>query len=246
MVDILLITFNRLAFTKITIDSIIKRTKYPYRLIVVDNNSTDNGTKSYLRELKCTGKINALILNKENIGLEKALNVGLRIVQSSPYFITVDNDCIAPDLEPCWLERMVALMDQHKEFGALALRPQVLIGVGQIFNNQEYVDIVANNVCGGSYRIMRTDLIKKIGGWTDKFEKDGRGNEEHDVCGKIREAGYKVGYTKKIWTYHMFGEAGTWGYAKDSDYKMGRVLERSPEDVEYDDGTCEPKVKMNE
>jgi len=245
MIDILLVTYNRGDFTKITINSILQRTKHPYRLIVIDNNSTD-GTKEYLKELKFSGKIAGLILNKENIGLERALNKGFQVVKSTPYFVTVDNDCIAPSLEPCWLDRLIGLMDRYGEFAAIALRPQMLVGVGNIFANDNYVHLAENNVCGGSYRIMRTKAVREVGGWTDKFEKDGRGNEEHDICSKLKSIGYKVGYTKKLWTYHMFGDEGTWGYNKNSNYKMGRVLERSPEDEKHDPITCEPVIKHNE
>ena len=44
----------------------------------------------------------------------------------------------------------------------------------------------------------------------------------------------------------MFGEEGTWGYDKNSDYRMGRKIDSSPHDVEYDPLTCEPKIKNNE
>lgn len=243
MVDIILVTYNRLDFTKKTLNSIFERTSYPYRLIVVDNGSKLE-TVDYLKKLKYNGKINALILNDKNAGLERALNKGFGIVRSTPYFVTVDNDCIAPKLDPCWLTSLVELMEQKGEYAAIALRPQVLIGVGEIFKNA--VDVAVNNVVGGSYRIMRTDTVRAVGGWTDKFEKDGRGNEEHDICGKLRAGGWKVGYAKRLWTYHIFGKDGTWGYDKNSNFKMGRVMDRSPEDQEYDPLTCEPKIKSNE
>lgn len=239
-IDIILVTFNRLEFTKKTLKSIQERTKIPYNLIVVDNNSTD-GTRDFLISTEKDYK--KVVLLDENIGLEMALNEGFKYVESD-IFVTTDNDCIAPMLEPCWLRRQATLMDFYKDFGAISLRPQVLIGVGPIFNSDKLV--VENNVAGGSYRMMRKQLVKHIGGWTKKFENDGRGNEEHDISSKIRQAGFKVGYAKHIWCYHMFGEEGTWGYSKDSNYKMGRYLDRSPEDQEYDLLTCEPKIHSNE
>lgn len=242
--DIVLVTYNRLGFTKRTFNSIVERTKIPYRLIVVDNNS-DDGTRDFLQEKKDSGEIDKLILLDSNIGLERALQRGLRDVKSK-FFVTVDNDCIAPNLDPCWLKRATNIMEFFPNYAAVSLRPQVLIGVGAIFDKLNERPIVENNVCGGSYRVMRRDIVKKVGGWTDKFENDGRGNEEHDICSKLKQAGYKVGYFNNIWTYHLFGEDGTWGYDKKSNYKMGRHLERSPEDQEYDPDTCEPKIHSNE
>ena len=244
MTDIILVTYNRLEFTKQVIESIIERTKSSYRLIVVDNASED-GSREYLMDLHTKDDIDVYIQNDENEGLEQALQRGLQEVKSK-YFVTVDNDCIAPELNPCWLKQVTNVMDFFPDFGAVALRPQVLIGVGPIFDKTGEKTIVENNVCGGSYRVMRTDLIKKIGGWTKKFENDGRGNEEHDICSKIKQAGFKVGYFNDVWTYHMFGEEGTWGYEKASNYKMGRHLENSPKDQEYNLKTCEPLIHSNE
>jgi len=240
-IDIIVVTYNRLEFTKKTLESIFSRTKLPYRLIVIDNASTD-GTREFLNKLGNEGKIDQVIFNDKNVGLENAWNQGLELVES-PLFVTTDNDCIAPDLDPCWLERLVDLMNNHIEFAAIALRPQVLIGVGNIFS--EDVEVVENNVCGGSYRIMDLDRVKEVGGWTDKFENNGRGNEEHDVCGKLRNNGYKVGYAKEIFTYHQFGE-DNWGYDESIDAAAGRSLKTAPKDQDYNPKTCEPKVRSNE
>ena len=85
MTDIILVTYNRLNFTKKVIESIIERTKSSYRLIVVDNGS-DKETDSYLRGLFADETIDELILNKENKGLETALNQGFQLV-TSKYFV---------------------------------------------------------------------------------------------------------------------------------------------------------------
>lgn len=243
MVDIIMVTYNRLSFTKQSLGSILNRTDNPHRVIVVDNGSNPD-TVAYLKSLHYRKGVGPLILNEENEGLERALNKGFGIIKSEPYFITVDNDCIAPRLTPCWLTQLVELMEKYKDYAAIALRPQILVGVGPIFRAED--EVVENNVVGGSFRIMRTEAVSAVGGWTDKFEKDGRGNEEHDICGKMRSNGWKVGYARNLWTYHLFGDEGTWGYEKDSNYKMGRVLEHSPEDVPYHNLTCEPKIKFNE
>ena len=45
-VNIGIVTFNRLEFTRQAIASIVKYTSYPYVITVVDNDSND-GTKEY-------------------------------------------------------------------------------------------------------------------------------------------------------------------------------------------------------
>lgn len=240
--DIIMVTYNRLELTKKSLQSILDRTERPYRLIVVDNGSTD-GTIEYLANLEQNGKID-LVENGSNLGLEKALQIGLGFVKSD-FFVTVDNDCIAPLHDPDWLTRMLLLLEKYKEYAAIALRPQVLIGVGPIFNTDcDDECVVENNVCGGSYRMMRTQIIREVGGWTDRKVNDGRGNEEFDICEKLKAACWKVGYAKHIWTYHQWGDEN-WGYEK-GEAKMGRSLEHAPKDQEYDPITCEPKIKSNE
>ena len=53
-IDVILVTFNRLNFLKHTVKKIYERTRYPYRLWIVDNNSTD-GTQHWLKAAKIQG-----------------------------------------------------------------------------------------------------------------------------------------------------------------------------------------------
>lgn len=239
MIDIVMVTYNRLEFTKKTLRAIYNRTKFPYRLIVIDNDSTD-GTREYLEE---DDRIDVLHFNIKNIGLEKALQMGLEEVKSN-VFVTTDNDCIPPLLKPCWLKQLYDLFQRHPDYAAIALRPQILIGVGKIFNTDK--EVVENNVVGGSFRIMDTKIVKEVGGWSNQFVNNGRGNEEWDICTKLRKAGYKVGYAKNLWTYHMFGKEN-WGYPKFIDAAKSRSI-KTPffKDIEYNPITCEPKIKNNE
>jgi GT2 family glycosyltransferase len=237
--DIVMVTYNRLAFTKKVIEHLFERTKIPFGLIVVDNASRD-GTQDYLNKLKDQGKLKRLICSNENLGLQRAKNVAFEHV-TSPLFVDTDNDCLCPDLEPSWLQKLETYMDKYKDFGAIALRPQVLVGVGPIFKDAK--EIVENNVVGGSLRIMRRFLVQRVGGWSDDFENR---QEEWNICGKIKKEGYKVGYTRDIFTYHMFGEPGTWGYEKGVEHYHNPASKIYAKDVEYDPITCEPRQRSNE
>ncbi|MFM6371767.1 MAG: glycosyltransferase family 2 protein, partial [Dolichospermum sp.] len=73
-VNIGVVTFNRLEFTKQAIASIVKFTSFPYVISVVDNGSHD-GTKDYLLELQEKGIIKNLVLLVENVGVAKASNL---------------------------------------------------------------------------------------------------------------------------------------------------------------------------
>lgn len=50
-VDIIMLNYNALEMTKMCISSLFKNTDYPFNLILVDNASSELGTKEYLNSL---------------------------------------------------------------------------------------------------------------------------------------------------------------------------------------------------
>ena len=75
-VNIGMITYNRLSYTRQSIASLIKYTDFPYVLTVVDNASHD-GSREYLQRLHGQGVIDNLIFLDENVGVAKASKSGV-------------------------------------------------------------------------------------------------------------------------------------------------------------------------
>lgn len=210
-VDIHLVSWNRPRITELTIRTIARNTiSANYRLIVLDNGSPPE-QQEMLQRLQDNGLIDELILWPENYGLESARNYLLQ-GSNTEYIICADNDCLPePMLDGIdWVDRMVDLMQRYEEFAAISCRTQVMIGTGNIFED-ESLDITDFPHPGGSLRIMRTDLVKSVGGWEGK---PGRGTEERYICGKLRELGFSTGFATHINTLHLFGLKDTdrWGY----------------------------------
>ena len=92
---IVLITFNRLEYTKRTLRDLWNTLQVPYYLVVVDNNSSD-GTQAYLNSILKRNRIDSLILNKENYYPGKAANMGwadgLMDYPQATHLARVDND----------------------------------------------------------------------------------------------------------------------------------------------------------
>ena len=206
--DIVLVSWNRPKFTKWSIQAIKQNTRYPYKLVVIDNGSTPEMQGS-LFEMKYGGMIDTLVLLDHNYGLEPAKNLGMNFVESE-YFISTDNDILAYKYEPqCWLERLVWLMDNHPEYAAIGCRPQILVGSGNPFEGKTE-DIVDFPHIPGYHRIMRTQLTKDAGAWSDK--RPSRGHEEIWISERFRGMGYKVGWANDVRCWHCFGDEGDWGY----------------------------------
>jgi len=117
-VDILLLTYMRLPFLKTVIRAIEERTNYPYRLIVIDNGSTD-GTRWWIKRM-CGGRIWKHVFNEKNIWISDAFAKGFKRVESR-LFVETQDDRIPPKREPCWLTRLVELIDKHPEYATISI-----------------------------------------------------------------------------------------------------------------------------
>lgn len=221
-IDIFITAYERQALTGETIRYLRSRTKYPYRLFLIDN-----GGNHVFKDA-----VDFYIGLSNNVGIHCAWNIALGMAESD-YFITSDNDIYVPDLTnklfgivpgdvgysavdtddktACWLERMVKYMDEKPEYAAISLHPHVFIGAASI-DPQDYDDVKERNMCGAVMRIMRREAVQKVGGWEHKIEA-GRNHEERWICGKLQEAGWKTGIASRIRAFHPFPP--NWGYPKE-------------------------------
>lgn len=117
-VDIVVITWNSYKYLKACLDSIENYTKdVNYRLIVVDNGSTDM-TPKYLN--KMAGKVFLTHRNKTNLGYPKALKIGYDLSKSD-YVCLMNDDVI---VSPGWLINLVKVMYENPDIGILGpVRP---------------------------------------------------------------------------------------------------------------------------
>jgi len=157
-ISILMVTYERDYFLKRVIDKIYERTRYPYRLFVIDNNSKTDGTRHLIKHLKKLGKVFEHVFLDKNDGLPQALNAGFPHVQSE-YFITTQDDLIPPDLQPGWLERLVHLIEKYPEYGAICMRIQRTCRL-EIDENKELIDTIKS--VPSVFRIQRKSDIEHL------------------------------------------------------------------------------------
>jgi len=204
-VDIALLSCNRRRITEASIRAIHERTTTPHRLLVLDNGSVD-GSDDLIEQLYLDGLVDEFYLSPENNGVHWGHNFLLDLVQSDPYVCT-DNDlvpCVPVDGKD-WLSRLVDLMDRNPEYGAIACRPHVLIGEpGNRFDDSP--EIRQMHHVGAHLRLMRTALVREVGGW-ERGVRPSRNHEERYICGRLKKAGYEVGYSRDVRCLHQFGDS---------------------------------------
>ena len=117
--DIIVITYQRLNFLRVLLDELVNNTKYPYRLIIIDNGSTD-GTREWIEKMFEKGKIWKYLFNGKNEMLSESFQIGLELVESE-LFITTQDDIIPPKLSPCWLTQMVEIIREKPKLVAITM-----------------------------------------------------------------------------------------------------------------------------
>jgi glycosyltransferase involved in cell wall biosynthesis len=124
-IPILVMSYNDHASLRLCLRAIVNRTRRDYRLIVVDNASTEPRLLRYLGLLARLTRI-AVHRNRRNLwvlGLNAPLREALKDCRPDDLFAVSDCDIIVPPPRDgrCWLTRMETLMQQHACIGKLGL-----------------------------------------------------------------------------------------------------------------------------
>jgi GT2 family glycosyltransferase len=103
-IDIVLPVYNGFEFLDRLFSSIFRNTSVPFRMIMIDDCSSDNRVFPFLEKISSENPDNTLLLrNEENIGFVKSVNRGS--TYSNNHFVIVNTDIEVP---PKWLERLMA------------------------------------------------------------------------------------------------------------------------------------------
>lgn len=186
LVNIVVITFNRLDRTRRCIASLVEHTSHPHVLTVVDNASTD-GTREYLLDLKARGVITNLALLRKNMGVSVAFNLGWSLCDA-PYFIRLDNDMII--LRPGWLTPLVKTAAACEKVAQISyfyqdekarredIREVILPSGHRVF--------LAGGCSGGCVMVPRA-MHKRYGFWCEDYGL--YGEEDADYSIRVRAGG---------------------------------------------------------
>lgn len=206
--SIILLTYNKLEYTKICIESIRKFTpKGKYEIIVVDNNSND-GTVNWLKDqddLK-------VIYNDYNAGFPKGCNQGIEI-SIGDSILLLNNDTV---VTPNWLNVLDKTLYSSDKIGA----------VGSITNscsNGQAINVNYNNIdeminfsksintynennhefklwLVGFCFLVKKNILDEVGYLDEIFTP---GNfEDNDLSFRILEKGYSLVLCRDSFIHH--------------------------------------------
>ncbi len=197
-VHICMTTFNRIDFTKLTLDSLVESRKvgYPFILTVVDNNSKDE-TAEYLKNKWKEGIIQNLVLLEENLGVAKAANLGWQL-EDDTYYIKFDNDITFKN--PNWLQPMVEIVDNVPQIGILAYKFEQQSFPLKTFGNYT-VQQKVNGAIGGACVLIPKRTHDTLGYWREDYQK--YGEEDADFSFRAYYDGFILAYMKDNLGIHL-------------------------------------------
>ena len=219
-IDIIIPIFNGLQFLKPLFNSIKKNTNIPYRLIVIDDKSTDERVSQYLKKLaKLHGNF-LLLQNEENIGFIKSVNNAVNLIESD-IFVLLNSDVEVPMnwlqrlINPFTLESNLASTTPFSNSATIASFPNFLE------DNELYKKLSLNQIDKifsllsplvpslkiptgvGFCMAIRKEVINEIGFFDEIY---GRGYaEENDWCMRASKNGYQHAIVNNLFVYHKHG-----------------------------------------
>ena len=200
--DIIVPVWNHPEFTRSCIEGLLENTRYPHRLLLIDNGSQPE-TGEYLESLKKKNAKIKLLRNAENLGFIKAVNQGLAL-SDAPYVCVLNNDTLPG---PSWLSELVDFAEKHPDMGLL--NPLSSGHAGRNMTIEDFAGKVLRsgknkymemNQCQGFCMLIKREVIEKIGYLDERFGIGGFDDTDYSMRAHL--AGYKCACVYSAYVYH--------------------------------------------
>lgn len=206
-VSIIIPAFNELECCQQCVQSILDNTSYPYRLILVDNGSTD-GVGAYFDSVPDA----TVVHTGENKGFAGGVNAGL--AHAEGHVLLLNSDTVVP---PNWLGRMVEPFGRDPKIGMVGPMSNCVSGIQEIaglefgamesmiqfsealfLKHKHSTQDVTRLV--GFCMLIRDTVFQEVGLLDEAF---GVGNfEDDDYCMRVLGAGYGLCIAEGAFVFH--------------------------------------------
>lgn len=218
LVYIILVNYNGYKDTIECVNSLKKISYKNYKIVVVDNASSDNSVEILMEELS-----NCMIIeSKKNIGFAGGNNLGIKYAlnHNADYIMLLNNDTI---VESQFLNDMINSFNVNNKIGIVGCKimyyPEKNIiwygggyidwfkfigahyGMRQIdkgqCNNKKEIDFVT-----GCCMLVKREVFEKVDLLSEDYFMY---FEDVDFCVKVKNAGFMIWYNPEAVIYHKVG-----------------------------------------
>ncbi|MFO7569537.1 MAG: glycosyltransferase family 2 protein [Smithellaceae bacterium] len=205
-VSVIIVSYNTADLTLGCLTS-LKAAAGEKEIFVIDNASIDDTVKSILRAHPDV----TLILNESNRGFAAANNQALPLCRGR-YIIYLNPDTV---VQPDAIVKAVAFMDAQPDTGLAGANLRNPDGtlqesVSYRYPSQNYTRGETDGLAGsiacvmGAFMIARKGLIDELRGFDEDFFLYG---EDQDLCWRIRQKGFAIGYIEDAEVLHWGGQS---------------------------------------
>ena len=200
--SIIIPCWNQVRYTRQCVRSVLRWTRAPFELILVDNGSTD-GTAAFLSELRESAGAR-IIANRRNLGFARAVNQGMASANGK-YLVWLNNDAVVTRE---WLDRLIACAERSPRIAAVG--PVVNGDDGRRPMNLNWAAAALALANGGkTFRaawltgyclLLKRAAVRRVGPLDLRFEEGGY--EDYDYCLRLRRAGYELAVAQDAFVFH--------------------------------------------
>lgn len=233
--DLVICTYNNAPLLDKTLLAIAGQKVRPeaeWKVLVVDNNSTDN-TQDIVKQHQAAGKIPHLtVVTETKQGLTQARLCGVQNT-SAEWIAFVDDDCFLAD---DWVKQAIAFAAMHPGCGAFGgqvildweVRPaKYVLKYAYSFAQQKGKQLQKKSCLVGAGMVLNRTALARTG-WTDKpLLQDRVGTQlisggDAEIALRIYGAGYDLWYTPTCRLQHFIpARRTTQKYLIDINYGLG-------------------------
>jgi len=186
------LSHNRPDYTQQSIESILKNTKYPYKLYIYDNGSDKDVREFFANDLY--KDIDAIkIFGKKNLGLTAPMNWMMKLANDDgcDLFCHIANDIIMPE---GWLSYMVDAIEKVPNLGPTGINLEYKEFPIKEINGVELEEIEQEGCIGGMCFCISKKLYEASGHFRFEFFY---GQQDMTYTYKARCLGFKPMYIPK-------------------------------------------------
>jgi GT2 family glycosyltransferase/tetratricopeptide (TPR) repeat protein len=215
LASLIILCCNELDYTELCLQSVLRHTRAPYELILVNNGSSD-GTAAYLESLRAKpGPVLVEVIhNAENVGFPKGCNQGLKHAQGR-FLVFLNNDTI---VTPGWLEGLITwAVHDNLRVGLVGPTsnycppPQhVPLGYADAPSLQAFAARRRRDFAGKALQVerltgfcllARREVLEDIGSFDERY---GAGFfDDDDLCVRACRAGFHLLVAQGVYIHHF-------------------------------------------
>ncbi len=206
-ISVIIICYNRRGELKECISSVLKQTKYPDEIIVVDNNSTDGTETLFTNEEFSPSSLIKYFKLEKNMGVAGGRNYGIKKA-SGDILVFIDDDALLKPEDA--LRKIADKFEKGPDTGILAFKivdydTKIIQGFPHIDKSLDPNKEFETSYFLGGATAVRKEVFKKCGPYPEDYFYS---FEELDLGFRAIDKGYRIFYFPEVFVWHRRSPKG--------------------------------------